>query len=738
MTDSFFNLNSEYVAIVNSSYELQEANQDFQNLLGLDAENYIGSSFLELSPMLNTMPFSEQNFTSSQSGTLTLVGANEQVLSLSAEIIPLGVNSSIVIKAKDEDFFSHNELQGIVDEIDTKLLKEAAQLAKIGVWSVDLKLMIPQWSKQIYEIHELDTSYQPSLDEALNFYEGESKGLLKTALDEAIAEKGEWDLELQFKTAKGNRRWVRAMGRVEYKDDIALNLTGLLQDITDRKESEFKIQNYIEELSGAKQLAENATAAKGEFLANMSHEIRTPMNGVIGMCELLQDTELTIEQADLLGTVITSANSLLTIINDILDFSKIEAGKLELECREMNLRETMEDINSLLYINAADKDLKLIMRYEVGAAENFYADAGRIRQIIMNLTSNAIKFTRKGYVSIEVSEVLGDDGQVAIRIAVKDTGIGLKKDALEKIFDKFSQADASITRRFGGTGLGLSISQNLVKLMNGKIEVFSEYQKGSEFVIKLPLERCGTPIEEYREVTKPVILYCSSKEEQGPHLDILSRLKVQSILCEKKEDVKGVEDAIVLFVETDTNSELPEYLKKFTVLCAEKPSSKIEKGLYPARIRKPIRMRSLHKNLEKLVVGGERQTDSNETNQKSTFEIRVLLVEDNKINQKLASKMLTKIGCDITLANDGVEALKLIEPGKFDLVFMDCQMPNLDGFGCTKEIRRSGLFNTLPIVAKTANAMRGDREKCLEAGMTDYISKPISKKIIVGVLGKYF
>lgn len=738
MTDTFFNLNSEYVAIVNSSYEFQEANQDFQNLLSLDPEKYIGSSFLDLSPMFNTMPLSEQSFTSSQSGSLTLVGRNEQVFSLSAEVIPLGVNSSIVIKAKAEDFFSHHDLQGIVDEIDTKMLKEAAQLAKIGVWSVDLKMMIPQWSEQIYEIHELDNSYQPSLDEALNFYEGDAQQTLKAALDAAISGHDDWDLELPFKTAKGNQRWVRAMGRVEYDGETAQRLTGLLQDITDRKESEFKIQEYIDELSGAKKVAEDATAAKGEFLANMSHEIRTPMNGVIGMCELLQDTELTIEQADLLGTVITSANSLLTIINDILDFSKIEAGKLELECREMNLRETMEDVNSLLYINAADKDLKLIMRYEVGTPENLYADAGRIRQIIMNLTSNAIKFTRKGFVSIEVSE-LEKNGQFSeIRIAVKDTGIGLKKDALEKIFDKFSQADASITRRFGGTGLGLSISQNLVQLMNGKMEVFSEYQKGSEFVITLPLERCGTPIDEYKKISKLVILYCLSKEEQGPHLDILSRLNIPSILCEKKEDIQAIEDAIVLFVETDRNSELPDYLKRFTVICAEKPLSKIEKGLYPRRIRKPVRMRSLHKNLEKLLDGEERQTHSSEASPKSTFEIKVLLVEDNKINQKLASKMLAKIGCDITLANDGVEALKLIEPDKFDLVFMDCQMPNLDGFGCTKEIRSSGLYNTLPIVAMTANAMRGDREKCLEAGMTDYISKPISKKVIVGVLGKYF
>ena len=734
MTDTFFNLSSEYVAIVNNSFELKEANTDFLNLIKLSEDSYVGTSLIGFTPLFNSLPISEYTFTSSQSGTLTLVGLDDRLISLSAEVIPLGVNSSIIIKAEESDFFSQNELQGIVDELDTKMLKEAAQLAKIGVWSVDLKMMIPQWSEQIYQIHELDSSYQPNLDEALKFYVGDSQDLLKNALDKAMTEKADWDLELEFETAKGNKRWVRAMGRVECEDDIPQRITGLLQDITERKENEFKIQKYIEELSGAKQVAEDATAAKGEFLANMSHEIRTPMNGVIGMCELLQDTDLTIEQSDLLGTVITSANSLLTIINDILDFSKIEAGKLELECREMNLRETMEDVNSLLYINAADKGIKLIMRYEVGTPENLYADAGRIRQVIMNLTSNAIKFTRKGYVSIEVSE----EKDSAIRIAVKDTGIGLKKEALEKIFDKFSQADTSITRRFGGTGLGLSISQNLVQLMKGKIEVFSEYQKGSEFVITLPLEKSKNPIEHYPEISKTVILYCDSHEEQGPHLDILSRLNIPSILCSQEEDIKDVKNAMVLFVETETNSTLPDFLKHLPVLCAEKPSSLIDKDLYKSRIHKPVRMRSLYKNIEKMTKGEIQYNDTQEVTQKTTFDIKVLLVEDNKINQKLASKMLAKIGCDITVANDGVEALQVIEPDKFDLVFMDCQMPNLDGFGCTKEIRSSGLYNTLPIIAMTANAMRGDREKCLGAGMTDYISKPISKKVIVKVLSKYF
>ncbi|MCH2208065.1 MAG: ATP-binding protein [Lentisphaerales bacterium] len=527
MGDFFTSEQEEYVAILNNQFEFTEVNDSFAEGFGIPEDLLLGESLNKFQPHLDSQPLKLQAASiEKQKGFFEFANAFGGKFSFEGELVQLSPRGSFILSGFEnvDDFFSASELEDLAEEIDNRMLREAARLAKIGVWSVDLKMMIPQWSEQIYEIHELDASYQPTMEEAGSFYPVEAAKKIQGAIDSAMKTGESWDLELPLVTAKNNNIWVRAMGRVEYEDGKATRLIGLLQDISEKKRSEAEIQQYIEKLSEAKVEAEQATTAKGEFLANMSHEIRTPMNGIIGMCELLQDTELGMEQRDYLGTVISSANSLLTIINDILDFSKIEAGKLELERREMNLRETMEDVNSLLYINAESKGIKLLMRYTHGTPENLYADAGRIRQIIMNLTSNAIKFTRKGYVLIEVSEIAHEENVSSIKISVKDTGIGLKKDALEKIFEKFSQADTSITRRFGGTGLGLSISQNLVELMKGKIEVFSEYQKGSEFVITLPLERCSQPLEKYVPLKEKVGLYCSDQEESSIYVEMLKTM----------------------------------------------------------------------------------------------------------------------------------------------------------------------------------------------------------------------
>jgi CheY-like chemotaxis protein len=320
---------------------------------------------------------------------------------------------------------------------------------------------------------------------------------------------------------------------------------------------------------------------------------------------------------------------------------------------------------------------------------------------------------------------------------VKDTGIGLKKDALEKIFDKFSQADTSITRKFGGTGLGLSISQNLVQLMDGKIEVFSEYQKGSEFVITLPLERCSKAVEDYKPLAKKVLLHSLDDVESSAYEEMLQAMNTEYVLARSAKDITDIDSGVVLFVECESTLEVPLYLKSYPTLCVEMTTSKLANENFDWKVYKPARLRSLHNNLEKILSGQTSRKEAAKSVTNHNFDIDILLVEDNKINQKLANKMLSKLGCNVVIAEDGVEALKLIDSVKFDLVFMDCQMPNMDGFQCTKEIRSSGLYNTLPIVAMTANAMRGDREKCLSAGMTDYVSKPINKNIIVEMLQKY-
>jgi signal transduction histidine kinase/CheY-like chemotaxis protein/CHASE3 domain sensor protein len=797
-------------------------------------------------------------------------------------IAAIGVTVFVYIQLKS-DLIRRGKLESDLS-YTKEMLEETGSVAQVGGWEANMKTGKLFWSQSTREIHKIENNFQPTFENAFEFYKGKSRERIKYLFNRVIQQGIPFDEELQLLRNDGATIWVRVKGIPEFEDDICKRVFGIIQDIdafkkmfleVTRKEAimqsfatdvpvplamfdkdlnyvavssrwreEFSMNNvdlignnlftispnipkerkdiydnallgktYInsdfmlkvegkeeiqhydlkvgpwyltkdevggviisiqnitnavkinEELKNAKETADIASKAKSEFLANMSHEIRTPLNGVIGFSDLLLTTPLNETQMQYLNYINESGENLLSIINDILDFSKIESGKMELLIEKTDVYDMLSQVINVIIYQSQKKNIELLLNIEPGLPKILFLDEARLKQILINLLGNAVKFTEKGEIELKVEKLRMDDSTIVLRFSVRDTGIGIPVEKQKYIFNAFTQENSSISKRYGGTGLGLTISNNILGYMGSHLSLSSVKEKGSVFFFDIEIPYEISQLREEDEITIRTALVVDDNETNRIILDhMLTYKNIKSTLASNGMEaleilLKGERfDVILMDYHMPVMSGL-ETIDKITGLFNQRKetspfivlsSSSEELGILNSvrkienahLLLKPIKSHELYKTLKKVdrSYAVEISKDQSEkVLQLFAPELEVLLVDDNVVNMVLNNRIMKSLAPSIHLteAVNGLQALEECRKKHFSIILMDVQMPIMSGIEATRNIRMLPGYENIPIIGVTAGNVLGEKEKCLEAGMNDFLPKPIRQKDLVEVLKKY-